>query len=99
MPVLVRWRSTCATVLITVGAGRIGSRTVQALIEGDHDVVVLESIEIGLADAVIGAPLVVGEISDHDLVVSTCKGCGVTQVVHFAADKSVGESTWSPAKY
>jgi hypothetical protein len=41
---------------------------------------------------VIDAPLVVGDITDHDLVTATCREHGVTQVVHFAAYKSVGES-------
>jgi UDP-glucose-4-epimerase GalE len=87
------------TILVTGGAGYIGSHTVRALAEGDREVVVLDTLELGRADAVLGAPLVVGDITDHDLVVSTCKEYGVTQVVHFAAYKSVGESMVSPAKY
>ena len=86
-------------VLVTGGAGYIGSHTVRALSAAGRDVVVLDSLELGRADAVLGAPLVIGEITDHDLVVSTCKEHGVTQVVHFAAYKSVGESMESPAKY
>ena len=41
----------------------------------------------------------IGDITDHDLVASTCNEYGVTQLVHFAAYKSVGESMESPAKY
>jgi UDP-glucose-4-epimerase GalE len=87
------------TVLVTGGAGYIGSHTVRALRDDGHDVVVLDSLELGRADAVIDAPLVVGEISDRDLVEATCREHNVTELVHFAAYKSVGESMSSPTKY
>ncbi len=87
------------SVLVTGGAGYIGSHTVRALREGGQDVVVLDSLELGRADAVIDAPLVVGDIADRDLVAATCREYGVTQLVHFAAYKSVGESMQSPTKY
>ena len=86
-------------VLVTGGAGYIGSHTVRALRASGRQVVVLDSLELGRADAVIDAPLVIGDIADRDLVVSTCEEYGVTQVVHFAAYKSVGESMEQPAKY
>ena len=87
------------TVLVTGGAGYIGSHTVRALRATGRDVVVLDTLELGRADAVVDAPLVVGNITDRDLVVSTCEEYGVTQLVHFAAYKSVGESMIDPAKY
>ncbi|MGB3737144.1 MAG: UDP-glucose 4-epimerase GalE [Ilumatobacter sp.] len=87
------------TVLVTGGAGYIGSHTVRALREAGRDVVVLDSLELGRREAVIDAPLVVGEIADKDLGSATCNEHGVTQVVHFAAYKSVGESMGSPGKY
>jgi UDP-glucose-4-epimerase GalE len=87
------------TVLVTGGAGYIGSHTVRALREAGRDVVVFDSLELGRRDAVIDAPLVVGDIRDQDLVAATCNEHGVTQLVHFAAYKSVGESMESPAKY
>ena len=87
------------TVLVTGGAGYIGSHTVRALREGGRDVVVLDSLELGRADAVIDAPVVVGDIADRELVSTTCCEYGVTQLVHFAAYKSVGESMTSPTKY
>ena len=88
-----------STVLVTGGAGYIGSHTVRALRAAGRDVVVLDSLELGDADAVIDAPLVVGDITDRQLVVDTCREYGVSQVVHFAAYKSVGESMEQPAKY
>jgi len=92
---MVRWMAT----LVTGGAGYIGSHTVRALREAGRDVVVLDSLELGVEHAVVDAPLVIGRIDDSHLVKSTCEEYGVTQVVHFAAYKSVGESMESPAKY
>lgn len=87
------------TVLVTGGAGYIGSHTVRSLREAGRDVVVLDSLELGRREAVIDAPLVVGNINDNDLVTTTCNEYGVTQLVHFAAYKAVGESMEAPAKY
>jgi UDP-glucose-4-epimerase GalE len=86
-------------ILVTGGAGYIGSHTVRALRELGRDVVVLDSLELGVAEAVIDAPLIVGNITDNDLVSAICAEYGVTQVVHFAAYKSVGESMEQPGKY
>ena len=91
--------ATAGTVLVTGGAGFIGSHTVRALRNAGREVVVLDSLELGTAEAVLDAPLIVGEITDRDLVIDTCKRHGATQVVHFAAYKSVGESMKRPLKY
>jgi UDP-glucose-4-epimerase GalE len=91
--------SNRGTILVTGGAGYIGSHTVRALRAADREVVVLDSLELGKADAVLDAPLVVGDIADGDLVRSTIEDHSVTDVVHFAAYKSVGESMETPAKY
>lgn len=90
---------TSGAVLVTGGAGYIGSHTVRALRAHRRDVVVLDSLELGVADSVIDAPLIVGNITDHELVSAVCAEFGVTQVVHFAAYKSVGESMLKPARY
>ena len=87
------------TTLVTGGAGYIGSHTVRALREAGRDVVVLDTLELGRADAVLDAPLVVGDIHDAALVEQTCRDHGVTSLVHFAAYKSVGESMSTPSKY
>jgi UDP-glucose 4-epimerase len=87
------------SVLVTGGAGYIGSHTVRALRAAGRNVAVLDSLELGKASAVIDAPLIVGDITDTDLVTSTCTRFGVTQVVHFAAYKSVGESMEQPGRY
>jgi len=87
------------TILVTGGAGYIGSHTVRALRGAGHNVVVLDSLERGRADALLGADLVVGSIADRDLVTATCRNYDVQAVVHFAAYKSVGESMTSPGLY
>ncbi len=87
------------STLVTGGAGYIGSHTVRALRAAGRSVVVLDSLELGNAEAVIDAPLVVGDIADRELVATTCIEHAVDTIVHFAAYKNVGESMRSPSKY
>jgi UDP-glucose 4-epimerase len=87
------------SVLVTGGAGYIGSHTVRALREAGRPVVVLDSMEFGREDAVIDAPLVVGDIHDAALVEKVCAEHEVTSLIHFAAYKSVGESMENPTRY
>ena len=88
-----------ATTLVTGGAGYIGSHTVRAMRAAGREVVVLDTLEMGIAEAVIDAPLVVGDIADEALVEQVCRDHGVDTIVHFAAYKNVGESMQLPAKY
>ena len=87
------------TVLVTGGAGYIGSHTVRALREQGREVVVLDSMEFGHQSALLGAELIVGNIRDRALVTDICQSHGVMQVVHFAAYKAVGESMEQPDRY
>ncbi|MEO5901523.1 MAG: UDP-glucose 4-epimerase GalE [Ilumatobacteraceae bacterium] len=87
------------TILVTGGAGYIGSHTVRQLTREGREVVVLDSIEYGHRDAVIEAELITGDIADTDLVINLCKRRDVEQVIHFAAYKNVGESMSNPARY
>jgi UDP-glucose 4-epimerase len=87
------------SVLVTGGAGYIGSHTVRLLRERGREVVVLDSLEFGHPDAVLGAPLVVGDVADGDLVRHTVKEYGVDAAVHFAAYKAAGESMERPERY
>jgi len=87
------------TVLVTGGAGYIGTHTVRALRAQGRSVVVVDSMEFGNQSALLGAELVVGNIHDRALVTDVCRSHGVTQVVHFAAYKAVGESMEQPGRY
>jgi len=87
------------SVLVTGGAGYIGSHTVRALRSSDQTVVVLDSLELGRADAVLDAELIVGDINDERLVEELCRVHRVDSIVHFAAYKNVGESMREPGKY
>ena len=87
------------TVLVTGGAGYIGSHTVRALRADGADVVVLDSLEFGHRDAVLDAPLEVGDIADAELVRDVVGRHGVDSVVHFAGYKAAGESMEVPERY
>ncbi len=87
------------TVLVTGGAGYIGAHTVRALRKASRDVVVLDTLERGNRNAVIDAKLIVGDIADQKLVAKICRKYRITDVVHFAAYKAVGESMTHPMKY
>jgi len=87
------------TTLVTGGAGYIGSHTARHLREQGREVVVLDSLELGRSEAVAGLPLEVGDIADEALVAEVVRRHGVTEVVHFAAYKFVGESMEQPDKY
>jgi UDP-glucose 4-epimerase len=84
-------------VLVTGGAGYIGSVVAAQLIAAGHDVVVLDDLSTGHADAVPeGADFVKGTLRDCAAEVLSD---GVEAVLHFAAKSLVGESVADPAKY
>ena len=87
------------TTLVTGGAGYIGSHTVKALRAAGRSVVVLDTMELGHRQAVLGAPLVVGDIADQALVRSLVAEHGVDSCIHFAAYKAAGESMHLPERY
>ena len=86
-------------VLVTGGAGYIGSETVRRLAARGHEPVVLDTLERGHRAALDGAPLVVGSIADERVVESTIREHGIEAVIHFAALKSVEDSLRDPAAY
>ncbi len=87
------------TVLVTGGAGYIGSHVVQQLtLRGDR-VVVIDNLSTGFADAVRGAELVVGNVGDMALVARVLADHQVDAVLHFAAHTVVPESVSNPLKY
>ena len=87
------------SVLVTGGAGYIGSHTVRQLRARGDDVVVIDSLRTGHREAVGDAPLVVGTVSDEVLVSRVLREHEVTAIIHFAALKNPGESMVDPGGY
>jgi UDP-glucose-4-epimerase GalE len=86
-------------VLVTGGAGYIGSETVRLLAARGHQPVVLDTLERGHRAAIDDAPLVIGSVTDGQLVERTIREHGIESVIHFAALKSVEASFADPAGY
>ena len=87
------------SILVTGGAGYIGSHVVQQLVERGERVVVLDNLSTGFRDAVRDAELVVGDVGDDDVVRRTIAANDVDTVMHFAAHTVVPESVSNPLKY
>lgn len=86
-------------ILVTGGAGYVGSVSVEALVGAGHDVVVLDDLTTGHPWAVEGARLVVGSYGDADLVGGLLRDARIQAVLHCAARSLVGESIRDPARY
>lgn len=87
-------------ILVTGGAGYIGSVVTEELIKDGHDVVVYDSLYKGHRDAIApGAEFVQADLGDTATLTSTLKSRSVEAVIHMAADSLVGESYLDPAKY
>ncbi len=86
-------------VLVTGGAGYIGSHTAALLAGRGDSVVVLDSLEHGYRQAIVGLPLVVGSTHDDSLVKQVIGDHKLEAVIHFAAYKAAGESMTDPGKY
>lgn len=87
-------------VLVTGGAGYIGSVTVESLLDHGHEAVVFDSLEEGHRGAVArGAKLVVGDLADAACIECALRENRIDAVIHFAAYSLVGESVEQPARY
>ena len=101
-------------ILVTCGAGYIGSHAVLALIRAGHQPVVLDNLVYGHADIVektLKVPLVLGQVGDREVLEpllrgrhptldgTALEGKPIEAVLHFAAYAYVGESVTDPAKY
>jgi UDP-glucose 4-epimerase len=87
------------TVLVTGGAGYIGSHTVAELIAHGEDVVVIDNLRQGHREAVLDAPFYQVDIFDTEQVGRILREHNVDTVVHFAANSLVGESVRKPLDY
>src|SRR3984893_5514733 len=88
------------TILVTGGAGYIGSHMVHALVEAGERVVVLDNLSTGFKWAIAtGVPLVAGETGDEALVSRLIAEHGVSAIIHFAASIVVPDSVSNPLGY
>ena len=86
-------------ILITGGAGYIGSHTARELKDQGREIVIYDNLSRGHREAVKDMPLVVGDLMDTALLVKTLEQYEVDSVIHFAAESQVGESMVDPQKY
>lgn len=87
-------------VLVTGGAGYIGSHTVQKLLDAGYGVVVYDNITTGFREAIpTGAELVMGDVRDKLMLSRVMKDKKISAVVHFAAKLIVPESVEKPLDY
>jgi UDP-glucose 4-epimerase len=88
-----------SSILVTGGAGYIGSHVVLQLRARGEQVVVLDDLSTGFRQAVLDTPLAVGKVGDRELVLEILRQHGVDTVLHFAAHTIVPESVSNPLKY
>jgi len=86
-------------ILVTGGAGYIGSHALLQLQSRGERVVVIDNLYTGFRQAVRTAPLIVGDIGDRALVAKVLREHDVDTVMHFAANTIVPESVRDPLKY
>ncbi len=86
-------------ILVTGGAGYIGSHVARQLRERGERVIVLDNLSTGFREAVLGGELIVGDTGDRDLVTRVLTGHAIDTVIHFAAHTVVPESVSDPLKY
>ncbi|MHB1456446.1 MAG: UDP-glucose 4-epimerase GalE [Armatimonadota bacterium] len=86
-------------ILVTGGAGYIGSHTVKLLLEHGYDVIVYDNLEFGHKKALVGGTLIQGDLGDKERLMKLFIDNKIEAVVHFAAYASVGDSVANPNKY
>lgn len=86
-------------VVVTGGAGYIGSHVVLALAEAGYDVLTYDNLSTGNREAVLHGRLVVGDLADKELLLKTLVSFRPEALLHFAASIEVGESVSNPLKY
>ena len=86
-------------ILVTGGAGYIGSHAVRLLQSAGHEVWVYDNLSYGHREAVPAGKLIEGNVGDRERVTSALKQHSIDAVMHFAAFALVGESVAEPNKY
>jgi UDP-glucose 4-epimerase len=86
-------------VLITGGAGYIGSHVVKRLLERGMEPIVLDNLQTGHREAIVGGTFIKGDIGDERVLQEIFATHGIDSVIHMAADCLVGDSMKNPLKY
>jgi UDP-glucose 4-epimerase len=86
-------------ILVTGGAGYIGSHVVRQLVERGESVVVLDNLGSGFREALLGVELVEADVGDSKRVLALLRERGIQTVLHFAAHTIVPESVSNPLRY
>lgn len=86
-------------VLVTGGAGYIGSHTVRELLKKGYEVVVFDNFSTGRKELLVGGELIEGDLMDKDSIKKALKRGNIGAVLHFASLIQVGESYTDPQKY
>jgi len=86
-------------ILVTGGAGYIGSHVLKALLKEGHQVVTFDNLQKGYKKAVTGGKFVKGDLADKELLNQVMEKNQIEGVIHLAADSLVGESMENPGKY
>jgi UDP-glucose 4-epimerase len=87
------------SILVTGGAGYIGSHTLMELINANEDVIVVDNLQKGHKAAVKGGKFYQGDLRDEDFLDRVFRDNDIEEVINFAADSLVGESVSDPLKY
>ena len=86
-------------VLVTGGAGYVGSHSAKLLAETGHDVLIVDSLAEGHRPSVGNLPLVIADLMDREGIAAVLKEHEIEAVMHFAAFAYVGVSVREPATY
>jgi UDP-glucose 4-epimerase len=88
------------TVLVTGGAGYIGSHMVHALVEAGESVIVIDNLSTGFSQYLPeGVPLFIGDVADENLIEGVIAAHGIDAIIHFAGSVVVPESMRDPLTY
>ncbi len=86
-------------ILVTGGAGYIGSHTARQLANANEKLFILDNLSTGFKQSVLNGELIIGNTGDKELVNRILKDNGIDTVIHFAAHTVVPESVTNPLKY
>ncbi len=96
---LCYYRDNIMTIMVTGGAGYIGSHAAKELSSLNKDFIIYDNLSKGHREAVNNFTLIEGDIRDKEKLTEVIKDYNINSVIHFAADSLVGESMSDPAKY